>query len=95
MRQPSRTSGRPRATDGGVVKFRATSSAVALKPGESVSAVVTVVTIPSGCVDATWTIEAKQSNDFSGQPGNDFQPELAASDLVPLGSFDIDPTSRR
>ena len=75
----------------GLVKFRANSSADALKPSELVQAVVSVVTIPSGCSAAKWTVEAKQSNDFSGQPGNAIQPDLAASDLVPLGSFAVDP----
>ncbi len=75
----------------GLVKFRANSSADALKPSEFVRAIVSGVTIPSGCSVAAWTVEAKQSNDFSGQPGNAIQPDLAASDLVPLGSFAVGP----
>jgi hypothetical protein len=71
-----------------VVQFRAKSSATALAKGQSVSADV-VVTI-SACTTATWTVEAKQSNDFSGQPGNGMILS-SASDLTPLGSFRWDP----
>ena len=71
-----------------VVQFRAKSSATALGKGQSVSADV-AVTI-SACTTATWTVEAKQSNDFSGQPGNDMTLN-PASDLTPLGSFHWDP----
>jgi hypothetical protein len=80
-------------TSGGsrVVEFRAGSSGDTLKPGEFVRASVSNVTIPTGCTVAAWTVEAKQSNDFSGQPGNAIQPDLAASDLVPLGSFAVSP----
>jgi hypothetical protein len=72
-----------------VVQFRAKSSATALGKGATVSADVTV-TIPAAaqCTSATWSVEAKQSNDFSGQPGNDMT--LGPSDLTPLGSFAID-----
>jgi hypothetical protein len=74
-----------------VVQFRAKSSSTALAKGATVSADVTV-TKPAagtaGCSSATWSVEAKQSNDFSGQPGNDMT--LGPSDLTPLGSFSID-----
>jgi hypothetical protein len=71
----------------GVVAFRSSSSAVGLPRGASVSADVNV-TIASSC-SATWTTRAKQSNDFSGQPGNDAQLNAQASDLTPLGSFSV------
>jgi hypothetical protein len=72
-----------------VVQFRATSSSTALGKGASVYADVTV-TIPSAaqCTTAAWTVEARQSNDFSGPPGNTMT--LGPSDLTPLGSFRID-----
>jgi len=71
-----------------VVQFRATSSSTALGKSGTVSADVTV-TIPGAaqCTTAAWTVEAKQSNDFSGQPGNAMT--LGPSDLTPLGSFSI------
>jgi hypothetical protein len=72
----------------GVVKFRAFSSKDALTPGQSVSANVgTAVSCLASSNSALWLTESKQSNDFSGQPGNDFQP--LARDLTPLGSFFI------
>src|SRR2546423_733545 len=71
---------------GNVVQFRAKSSATALGKGVSASADV-AVTI-STCTTATWAVEAKQSNDFSGTPGNGFSLN-PASDLTPLGSFEI------
>jgi hypothetical protein len=37
-------------------------------------------------LSATWLVQAKQSNDFSGQPGNDLSL-AAGSDLTPLGGF--------
>ena len=71
-----------------VVQFRAASSATALGKGEFVSADVPVTI--SQCTSALWGVEAKQSNDFSGQPGNDMTLN-PASDLTPLGSFTWDP----
>ena len=74
---------------GNLVQFRAKSSSQALGKGASVSADVTVTGgIVGGCASATWLVEAKQSNDFSGQPGNDMTLN-PASDLTPLGSFEI------
>jgi hypothetical protein len=75
---------------GNVVQFRAKSSSQALAKGQTVSADVTVTGGISGCGSATWTVEAKQSNDFSGQPGNDMTLN-PASDLTPLGSFAWNP----
>jgi hypothetical protein len=75
---------------GNVVQFRATSSSTALGKNGSVSADVTATTTAqcsaSNPGSATWAVEAKQSNDFSGQPGNDMNLS-ASSDLTPLGSF--------
>jgi hypothetical protein len=72
----------------GVAKFRALLSKDALSPGQLVTAnVSTTIDCVASSKSANWTTEAKQSNDFSGQPGNGFQ--LAASDLTPLGSFSI------
>ena len=72
---------------GNVVQFRATSSSTSLAAGATVYADVTV-TIPASpnCTTGAWTVQAKQSNDFSGAPGN-FMSLSPASDLTPLGSF--------
>jgi hypothetical protein len=74
-----------------VVQFRAVSSSTALVAGATISADVTV-TLPdsSGCTSAAWGVQAKQSNDFSGAPGN-FMALNPASDLTPLGSFTFAP----
>jgi hypothetical protein len=71
---------------GNVVQFRAISSGTALQAGATVSADVTVTSGIAGCGSATWAVEAKQSNAFSGTPGNDLQLN-PASDLTPLGSL--------
>lgn len=72
---------------GNIVQFRATSSSTSLAAGATVYADVTV-TIPASpnCTTGAWTVQAKQSNDFSGAPGN-FMSLSPASDLTPLGSF--------
>jgi hypothetical protein len=75
-----------------VVQFRAASNSDALSPGAWVEASATTsISCPAPAeavtADSTWTTAAKQSNDFSGQPGNDFA--LVKSDLDPLGSFTI------
>ncbi len=69
--------------EGNVVKFRST---VPLKKTESVSANV-LVTTTSSCQDATWTVQSKQSNDFSGS-GNDFT-QGTSTNRRPLGSLAI------
>ena len=74
-------------SDGAVVAFRSTT---ALTKGQSVSANVTVGIDQTACSNALWTTRAKQSNDFSGNPGNDFALSPSASNLVPLGSLTID-----
>ena len=71
---------------GSDVQFRSTT---ALATGQSVSADVTVAIDQTTCTTGTWTTRAKQSNDFSGNPGNDFALNLSASNLLPLGSFTI------
>lgn len=81
------------SVDGGLVEFRAPGSSSGLGAGQQVSAVVTVsktVACTATPGSATWRVEAKQSNDFSGTPGNDLQLS-PASDLTPLGSFVIAP----
>ena len=73
----------------GLVEFRAPGSSSGLAAGAQISAVVTVaktVLCTPTAGSATWQVEAKQSNSFSGTPGNDLQLS-AASDLTPLGSF--------
>jgi hypothetical protein len=70
-----------------VVQFRAASSGDALAPGDSVQATFTVQTACSLSTNATWHVDAKQSNDFSGRPGNGFL--AGTTDLQPLGSFSI------
>src|SRR4029077_2281825 len=78
----------------GLVEFRAPGSSSGLGAGAQVSAVVTV-SKTAACTatpgSATWQVEAKQSNNFSGTPGNDLQLN-PASDLTPLGSFVFAPT---
>jgi hypothetical protein len=61
----------------GALRFRATSSSAALPPSQSVSALVDVATA-CGATDGTWKTTAKQANNFSGPPGNDFK--LVGSD---------------
>lgn len=78
----------------GLVEFRAPASSSGLGAGQQISAVVAVsktqaCTATAG--SATWQVEAKQSNNFSGTPGNDLQLN-PASDLTPLGSFVLAPT---
>ena len=79
----------------GILEFRSTTGH-GLGPGDSVSADVVAPTNlsctpnPPANNSAKWSVEAKQSNDFSGQPGNDLQLN-PASDLTPLGSFVIAP----
>jgi hypothetical protein len=79
---------------GNVVQFRATSSSTALGKGGVVSADVTATTnalcSTSNSLSATWGVDAKQSNDFSGQPGNGMTLS-PSSDLTPLGSFAFAP----
>lgn len=75
---------------GDVVQFRAKSSQTALGKGQTVSADVTVTSGIAGCTSAQWSVEAKQSNDFSGTPGNDLTLN-PASDLTPLGGYDFGP----
>jgi hypothetical protein len=75
---------------GNAVQFRAKSSQTALGAGKTVSADVTVTSGIAGCGSAKWSVEAKQSNDFSGTPGNDLSLN-PASDLTPLGSFSFAP----
>src|SRR5436305_7955918 len=71
-----------------VVTFRAATNGDALGKGQSVSASL-AVTLPQQalCTSALWAVRAKQSNDFSGSPGNDFTFDPAHSDMTPLGSF--------
>lgn len=74
----------------GLVEFRSSSSSTALGAGGTVTATVTV-SETSACTatagSATWQVFAKQSNDFSGAPGNYMQQNMAASDMTPLGSY--------
>jgi hypothetical protein len=76
------------AISGSTVMFRSTSNP--LPQNQSVSADVSVSISQATCGSATWTTQAKQSNDFSGS-GNDFQFDPQGSDLTPLGSFEIAP----
>ena len=71
------------SAEGNVVRFRST---VPLKKTESVSVNV-LVTTTSSCQDATWAVQTKQSNDFSGT-GNDFA-QGTSTNLRPLGSLAI------
>src|SRR5262249_50795833 len=66
----------------GLVEFRAPGSSSGLGAGGQISAVVTVAKVPAACTatpgSATWQVEAKQSNNFSGTPGNDLQVSPAS-----------------
>lgn len=82
-----------------VVELRSTSSGSALSPGQSLTASVHVEspglpvspTTPELCpAGASWSVEAKQSNDFNGQ-NNSFYLLTNGTDLIPLGSFAFDP----
>lgn len=82
---------------GNVVEFRSTSNpltAATSDPGVSATVTVTAPALPAAAgtcaLNATWTVDVKQSNDFSGT-GNDFTPNTSASDTTPLGKFVIDP----
>ncbi|HEY3462752.1 MAG TPA: hypothetical protein VGK62_04775 [Gaiellaceae bacterium] len=78
----------------GILELRSNSSANGLGPGESVSADVTFATTAQCTAtagSATWRVQAKQSNDFSGAPGNFLQQNLAGSDMTPLGSYVLAP----
>lgn len=54
---------------------------LSLDPGASATATLTVRTA-SPCSSYTWRIEAKQANDFNGQPGNDLDLDAANSNLT-------------
>ena len=74
----------------GILEFRSDSSAHALAAGDSVSADITAPTnaqCTATAGSATWSVQAKQSNDFSGAPGNFLQQNMAGSDMTPLGRF--------
>jgi hypothetical protein len=63
---------------GNVVHLRNAS----LAPGGSIAMNVTA-TVPSACAATyTWSVVAKQANDFNGPPGNDLDLDTAASRLT-------------
>jgi hypothetical protein len=51
-----------------------------LAPGQSATATIGVASAP--CSASTWDVVAKQSNDFSGLPGNNLTLDTANSNLV-------------
>jgi hypothetical protein len=57
------------------LQFRANSLKDAIAPGQEVSALVTATASATG--DYTWVTAARQSNNFSGPPGNSFIREGA------------------
>jgi hypothetical protein len=68
----------------GAATFTASSAlftSLAVQPAGHTTLSVTA-TAPCGGTSYTWGMEVKQSNDFSGPPGNDFQ--LDASNSTPL-----------
>lgn len=70
-----------------------------LAPGGSFTFQVTATT-PTAADTYTWSVIAKQSNDFHGPPGNDFVLDSANSSLVTLVdlcalAFVVQPTSAR
>jgi hypothetical protein len=62
---------------GNVVQLRN----LALQPGASLAVTVTA-DVPCAAGDYAWSVIAKQSNNFSGPPGNDFGPLTADSSLT-------------
>jgi hypothetical protein len=52
----------------------------ALAPGASLNITIGLRSVP--CSSGTWGVEAKQSNDFSGTPGNDLNLDTANSVLT-------------
>ena len=81
----------------GVIQLRSASSSDALAAGQLMTVSVHVASpalpitpnSPTGCAGtATWSAQAKQSNDFNGT-NNWFALLAAGSDLTPLGSFEI------
>jgi hypothetical protein len=52
---------------------------LALQPGHSLT--VTITMSSASCSTSTWAVVAKQSNDFSGLPGNDLTLDKANSSL--------------
>jgi hypothetical protein len=75
-----------------IVAFRAATNGDALGKGQSVSASVAVsVPAQAQCTSALWQVQAKQSNDFSGPPGNTMTFDPTHSDMTPLGSFVVAP----
>jgi hypothetical protein len=57
------------------IEFRAASSKDAILPGQTVSTVIEATASATG--DFTWATAARQSNNFSGPPGNSFIREGA------------------
>jgi hypothetical protein len=55
---------------------------LALAPGQSITVTINVQTQLCAQGPFTWTVEAKQSNDFSGLPGNDLNLDSAASSVL-------------
>jgi hypothetical protein len=53
---------------------------LAIAPGQSLSVGIST-TVPCAPSTATWQVRAKQSNDFSGPPGNDFSLDTGKSQL--------------
>ena len=51
-----------------------------LAPGQSATATIDIASSP--CSASTWSVEAKQANNFSGLPGNDLTLDTAGSNLV-------------
>jgi hypothetical protein len=51
-----------------------------LAPGQSATATIDIASAP--CSALSWAVVAKQSNDFSGLPGNDLGPLTSDSNLV-------------
>ena len=55
---------------------------LSLAPGASVTVTITVQTQACAQGAATWSVEAKQANNFSGTPGNDLTLDTNTSNLV-------------
>jgi hypothetical protein len=57
---------------------------LSLAPGQSVTLTMNVQTQACAQGSSTWTVEAKQANNFSGTPGNDLDLDTQVSSLTTL-----------
>ena len=77
------------SVSGGLIQLRSGEFAGdnddGMRPGESLSVTLTV-RAPCASGSSTWTVEARQSSDFSGLAANDFVPQAAQPALTLTGT---------